>query len=312
MKKAISLLVGAVVAQGFVTNAIAGSIDGTVYGKLNTGIVMTDDNGTEDTALKNMNSRLGFKGSTELEDGLSAIYKLEYNIAPDEKAADTGNSQIFKQRNAYVGLKSKEFGTIIAGYHDTPLKSIQGKIDVFNDMTNGDIKNIIKGENRVNDLVQYSSPKFSGVQLKAATQLKENGDGGENGTSLSATYKEGAIYAAIAMDDQMEDYDTIRLAFQYKGDGFTAGALYSTSEKSEGSADSKDGLVLSGTYMIDAFNLKAQYGMSDEKSEGRELLVLGADYKLGDKTKLFAYTSMLEDDAGTDTSTYSLGLQHSF
>ena len=37
MKKAITLLVGAIVAQGFAANAMAeGPIDGKIYGKINT------------------------------------------------------------------------------------------------------------------------------------------------------------------------------------------------------------------------------------------------------------------------------------
>lgn len=316
MKKTISLLVGAVVAQGITATAMAnGPIDGVVYGKLNTAIIMEDSkNGDDDTYLSNWSSRLGFKGKTEIEDGIYVVYKLEYGIDPDEKA-EKDTAQIFKQRNSYIGLKSKSYGTIIAGTHDTPLKKVQGNIDMFDRLPNGDIKNVIVGQERLNDLVHYTSPSMSGVTLKAATQLQETGDG-ENGTSVSATYEEGAIFAAIGFDKDVNDsgakYDASRLAFQYKGDGFTAGLIYSNSEKSEGNYDSNDGLILSGSYMIDAINLKAQYGAGDEKDEGTTLISFGADYIFSKKTKLFGYVSGYENDANEDSTTLGFGMEHNF
>ncbi len=318
MKKTISLLVGAVVAQGFAVNAMAnGPIDGTVYGKINTAIIMEDPkSGGGDTYLSNWSSRLGFKGKTKLDGGLYVIYKLEYGISPDEKAENSDDDkqyhQIFKQRNAYVGLKG-DFGKILAGTHDTPFKKTAGKIDMFDRLPQGDIKYVIVGQERINDLVHYTSPKIAdSITVKVATQLQENGDG-DNGTSFAANYKKGAIFAAIGVDRDVVGYDATRLAFQYKGKGFSAGVIYSMSEKAEANADSKDGFVVSGSYKVDAFNLKAQYGAGDGKKEDAELLALGADYKLGDKTKLYGYVSNYEYYA-TDSqiTTFGMGLEHNF
>ncbi len=315
MKKTISLLVGAVVAQGFAVNAMAeGPIDGTVYGKINTAIIMEDPKaGGRDTYLSNWSSRLGFAGKTKLDGGLYVIYKLEYGISPDEKAENAdGDRQIFKQRNAYVGLKGN-FGKILAGTHDSPFKKTAGKIDMFDRLPQGDIKYVIVGQERLNDLIHYTSPKIAGaITVKAATQLQENGDG-DNGTSFAATYEEGAIFAGIGVDSDVVGYDATRLTFQYKGKGFTAGAIYSMSEKAEANADSNNGFIVSGSYKIDAFNLKAQYGAGDGKKKDAELLALGADYKLGDKTKLFGYVSNYEYYA-TDSkvTTFGLGMEHNF
>lgn len=318
MKKTISLLVGAVVAQGFAVNAMAGGpIDGTVYGKINTAIIMEDPkSGARDTYLSNWSSRLGFKGKTKLDGGLYVIYKLEYGISPDEKAENPDDPkqyrQIFKQRNAYVGLKGN-FGKVLAGTHDTPFKKTAGKIDMFDRLPNGDIKYIIVGQERINDLVHYTSPKIAGaITVKAATQLQENGDG-DNGTSFAATYEKGAIFAGIGVDSDVVGYDATRLTFQYKGKGFTAGAIYSMSEKVEANTDSKNGFIVSGSYKIDAFNLKAQYGAGDGKKEDAKLLALGADYKLGDKTKLYGYLSNYEYYA-TDSkvTTFGMGMEHNF
>jgi len=315
MKKALPMIITAGIAQVIAAPVLAeGPIDGKVYGKLNTAIIMEDSNDGDDTYLSNWSSRLGFKGKTELEHGLAAIYQLEYGIDPDETAEDEANHQIFKQRNAFIGLEGV-FGQILAGTHDTPLKKTQGSIDMFDRLPQGDFKYVIVGQERITDLVHYTSPKMAGFTVKAATQLQENGDG-ENGTSVSATYEEGAIFAAIGYDDQVNDsatkYDAVRVAFQYKGDGFTAGAVYSMSEESEGDSDSKEGFIVSGSYKIDAYNLKAQYGAGDEVDEGVQLFALGVDYKLGDKTKLFAYGSTYENDADEEITTFGAGMEHNF
>ncbi len=321
MKKAISLLIGSVVAQGLVANAIAdGPIDGTVYGKINTAIIMEDGDaaGSDDTYLSNWSSRLGFKGKTKLDGGLYAIYKLEYGVSPDETAGktssdDAGDKQIFKQRNAYVGLQG-EFGKILAGTHDTPLKKTAGKIDMFDRLPNGDIKYVIVAQERINDLVHYTSPKIAdAITVKAATQLQENGDG-NNGTSFSATYDKGAIFAAIGVDSDVVGYDTTRLALQYKAKKYTAGIIYSMSEDATvANAESKDGFIVSGSYKIDAFKLKAQYGAGDGKKKDAKLMAVGADYKLGEKTKLHGYLSSYEYYvADSKVTTLGFGMEHNF
>ncbi len=311
MKKMITLLVSAVVAQGFATSAMAkGPIDGKVYGKINTAIVIMDDGTTNDTYLTNNASRLGFKGKTELNNNLTAIYKLEYEIAPDEKAADASGSGIFKQRNAYVGLSHKTLGTVFAGSNDTPTKLAQGKIDQFNDLPIGDIKNLSKKlEVRANDVVVYVSPKFSDVTVTAASVLPEGA--GTNALSISAVYKKDAVYVAVAMDDAVQGDNTsaLRIAGQYKMGNVKLGAIV---DSYDNGTDSTDGVIFSVAYKMDAITLKGQFGQSDISAEGREQLALGADYKLGKQTKLFAAYITLEDDAGTDDSALMAGMEHKF
>ncbi len=310
MKKAISLLVGAVVAQGFAANAMAeGPIDGKIYGKINTAIVVEDNGITEDSKIVNNASRLGFKGESELDGGLKAVYKLEYEIAPDEKAADEANHQIFKQRDAYVGLKGG-FGTVLAGSHDTPLKKAQGKVDQFNDLPLGDLKNLSTGmENREQDILVYASPSFEGISVMAAHVMPDNA--GNDAFSVSASYQNDMLFAAIAIDEEIDGTDTsaVRVAAQAKMDMMTFGAVI---DSYDNGTTSKDGVMVSGAYTMDKITLKAQYGQSDIAADGTEQLALGADYKLGKMTKAYGAIITLEDDMGKDMSAYMLGLEHKF
>ena len=104
----------------------------TVYGKINVtlnkyefddlqGTPKTRVDGQDNWQLESNASRLGVKGDVPLVDGLKAVYKLEYEVF-----ADGSNSNAFTQRNTYGGLQG-DWGTLIAGKNDTPLKAISAE-----------------------------------------------------------------------------------------------------------------------------------------------------------------------------------------
>lgn len=325
MKKLIPVLISTATLLPFAVQA-DGPIDGKVYGKINAAYLSEDVNGTSDSYLESHASRLGFKGKTALENNMSIIYKLEYEINPTESSAasktkSTGegageytDSIIFKQRNAVIGL-STDVGTFLMGIHDTPTKLAQGKIDLFNDLTQGDIKNLVRGEVRATDLFAYQSPKFNGLSLMAAvTQYEDDSEGSDDATSVSITYTGiDKLYLAFAMDSDVAGYDVTRIVAQYKLDAFTFGALLNSSEEANtAGSKSKDSRILSVAYKIDKITLKGQYGSGDEKSEGLKQTSFGIDYKLGKKSKVYAYMTTLKDDDTTDKSVNGIGIEHKF
>ena len=171
----------------------------TVYGKafLTLDYVSTDYDAAnktdEDTFKLNSNqSRIGFKGDDDLTDTTKLIYQLEYQINPDD------DSQQFRSRNTYVGLAHNTLGTVLAGRHDTPLKLVQNKVDVFND-TLFDMANAgVSGENRANNVLAYQSPALVGmpVTFMAATALSENDTDG----NVVITPEQKAVPAIVAKD----------------------------------------------------------------------------------------------------------------
>ena len=100
------------------------------------------------------------KGKHKLENGLSAFYKLEYEVSMD------GTDEEFSHRNIYAGLAGG-FGAVQAGRFDTPVKKAQGKIDLFNDLDLGDIKNVTDvvydADDRANNAFQYTSPTIADI-----------------------------------------------------------------------------------------------------------------------------------------------------
>ncbi|MFC3151129.1 porin [Litoribrevibacter euphylliae] len=308
--------------------------EATIYGKLNVSLRNVDT--SEDIwELESHASRLGFKGDAELDYGLSAIYQLEYEISPDQE--DGGSSDdVFKQRDIFVGLKGS-FGTFKVGNMDTPLKKAQGKVDLFSDVV--DMNILLDGENRQDNALRYTSPKFA--DMFTIDTMIEVGDGATDedgnerdglteGTSIALIagdkkYKAQPFYAALAYENDITEnkgISIIRAVAGYKINDITLGALY---QQSEGELESNedyddDGFLLSAAYKMDKVTFKGQYVSSDQSvdskgpidGEGGEMFTLGVDYKLGKKTKTYVYYGDGENDADAELTVYGLGLEHKF
>ena len=305
-------------SQGFA----AGPIDGTIYGKVNISAVNAD-NGADDTWKLNSNaSRLGVKGKTEIADGLYAIYKAEFEMCVDDGDC---KGQTFTQRNIMGGIKGS-FGTVWAGKHDSPTKLAQNKIDLFNDLE-GDIKNTFEGENRVSNIVAYTSPKINGFSTTVAMIPGEgadvDGDGQDDtgltdGISYSLSYSMDNLYIAVAGDQDVDSQDLLRIIAQYKMDALKLGVMYQQNEDNLGTKD-ESGFFVSAAYKLDKkTTLKSQYGSIEDDVDGdeEETMSLGADYKLAKGTKLYVFytdnTDSSVGEADKEDTAFGLGMEHKF
>ena len=304
-------------SQGFA----AGPIDGKVYGKVNASIVNADSGSSDQWKLNSNASRVGVKGKTKISDGLYAIYKAEFEMCIDDGDC---KGQTFSQRNIMAGLKG-DFGTIWAGKHDSPTKLAQNKIDLFNDLE-GDIKNTFEGENRVSNIVAYTTPKRNGFSATLAMIPAEGADfdqdgqddtGLTDGISYSVSYAKDNLYLAVAGDQDVDKQDLLRLVAQYKMDALKLGFMYQQNEDNLNSKD-ESGYFISAAYKIDKTTLKAQYGLIEDDIDGDEeqTLSLGADYKMAKNTKVFVfYTDNTDSEVGSaddeDTS-FGVGMEHKF
>jgi predicted porin len=319
------LMLSAAIAStmGFASHGFAaGPIDGTIYGKVNISAVNAD-NGADDTWKLNSNaSRLGVKGKTEIADGLYAVYKAEFEMCVDDGDC---KGQTFTQRNIMGGIRGN-FGTVWAGKHDSPTKLAQNKIDLFNDLE-GDIKNTFEGENRVSNIVAYTSPKINGFSTTVAMIPGEgadvDGDGQDDtgltdGISYSLSYSMDNLYIAVAGDQDVDSQDLLRIVAQYKMDALKLGVMYQQNEDNLGTKD-ESGFFLSAAYKLDKkTTLKAQYGSIEDDADGdeEETLSLGADYKLAKGTKLYVFytdnTDSSVGEADKEDTAFGLGMEHKF
>lgn len=319
------LLLSAAIAStmGFASQGFAaGPIDGTIYGKINVSVVNADDGTTDEWKLNSNASRLGVKGKTEIGDGLYAIYKAEFEMCVDDGDC---KGQTFTQRNIMGGVRGS-FGTVWAGKHDSPTKLAQNKIDLFNDLE-GDIKNTFEGENRVSNMVAYTSPNMNGFSTTVAMMPGEgvdvDGDGQDDtgltdGVSYSVSYSMDNLYVAIAGDQDVDSQDLMRIVAQYKMDALKLGVMYQQNEDNLGTKD-ESGFFVSAAYQLDnKTTLKAQYGSIEDDVDGdeEETLSLGADYKLAKGTKVYVfYTDNTDSTAGVaddEDSAFGVGMEHKF
>ncbi|MFP3874231.1 MAG: porin [Thiohalophilus sp.] len=284
----------------------------TVYGKVHlsygsvekeSGGVTTDDN----VQLRSHASRVGVKGDRDLGNGLSAIYKFEWQV-DYEQSADAG----FDRRNMYAGLKGS-WGQVRFGRHDTPLKMAQGKFDLFGD-TDADFKNAgdQDGENRLDNVLAYlgksGNIKYAIALIPGEGDGTTTGDGAADTISASIAYEDGPLYVALAQDShddtagQAENSMT-RLMGTYKMGSMQLGLMYQTGvEGAAATGEDEDWLGVSFKSGISPKNtFKAQYIMvEDNATVQREgtLMAVGLDHKFDKKTSGYLMYSNLEEELG--------------
>lgn len=280
--------------------AANGPIDGKLYGKVNVSVV-NSDSGSEDTWKLNSNaSRIGLKGSTQVSEGLTVFYKTEFQVDVD------GDGDVFKQRNIFAGVKGS-FGSVLAGKNDTPTKLAQKKIDLFNDLE-GDIKKTFAGENRMSNIIAYTTPKYGKFSATYAVMPSEGDNGSlSDATSYSVSYSKDDLYVAVASDSDVKGADLLRVVSQYKVDAWQLGLMYQ-----ENDTTNQSGYFASAAYKSNNITYKAQYGSNENDTDGSDktTLSLGADLKLAKNTKTFVFFT--DNESSSSTKTFGLGLEHKF
>lgn len=264
--------------------------DISLYGRAHLSLEYLD-NGADysDVSLSSNSSRLGFKADHQLGD-LSVFMQIEQQV-------DYDNGEVFtSKRNTFVGLKGS-FGTLKAGYFDTPFKEARGPANFFSDQL-GDLRNLTRVGNarfdeRNNYTLAYSTPMLGNVQLNLAHSLGENSAGDEDiedsMTSLSVTYQGGPLDVALAYETYDEDHsrgerDGVRLALGY---------------------DLTPYLTLVG--FAQSVDHEVTPGLS------AEVFGVGADYALTDKTSLRGHYFVRNADAEqSDSDMVTLALVHKF
>lgn len=179
MQKKIIALAVAALASG----AVFAQSNVEIYGLADVGFSHRNDNIVSGVGSKNSidsgiqaGSRIGFRGTEDLGNGLKALFTVEAGYGLDD-----GNSKQSGRlfgRQAFVGLTGG-FGTAIAGRLNTPHYTFLSTIDPFKSGTVGRYNNVLDagltagGENlfdpvRVNNVVAYVSPGWSGFNVTAA------------------------------------------------------------------------------------------------------------------------------------------------
>ncbi|WP_322628862.1 porin [Halothiobacillus sp.] len=305
----------------------------TLYGHFHVSYdFLSGDNAANTTGgISSNSSRIGIKGSEKINDGLSVIYQYETTIDAgtngtkyDNKTglynkAGYGNGGLGGERNTFIGVTGG-FGTAIVGRHDTPMKMMGRKYDLFNE-TIGDSRDIISGpyanwDLRTPQTIAYATPDLMGFKatLAYANNTNTAAPAGVYGDQFK-TYSASASYsiAGFGLDAAYEQHknnttvapanssqDAYRLGVNYKIAGFKVMGLYQDIKNVAYTSDSVKSYGAGAAYSFGANTIKAQYYKADSYgstgSNGGDLLAVGYDYKMSKQTSVYAMYAQTKND----------------
>lgn len=198
MKK--SLLLAALLGAGVVTAHAQSSV--TLYGIVDAGVQYVSNS---TTAAKygfvsggDFGDRWGLKGTEDLGGGLAAIFNLENGFNIGTGAFSATNTEF--NRQAFVGLASKQYGTLTFGRQYAPTTDLieaygpaaVGGIGAFP----GDISDMDNGV-RLNNSIKYKSLNYYGFTGEAMYAFSNNAGQVNGGSAYAAgvSYVQGPIVA---------------------------------------------------------------------------------------------------------------------
>ena len=175
----------ALALAGLASSAAFAQSNVTLYGRADYGYMIRGDQDGGSPNVKQKNefasgigggSRIGFKGSEDLGNGLKAIFEIEYGLSLDSsgggaaagQANGAGTSTTWWNRHSYVGLSSASLGTVVGGRLDGVRYGIFNKYDAFAGGNIGNFTQMTGQVDRANNAIAYISPSFSGFNAVLA------------------------------------------------------------------------------------------------------------------------------------------------
>lgn len=328
----------------------------TVYGIVDLGFDSTSngaDNNGRTNGIKSGGqsaSRIGFKGTEDLGNGLKALFQLEATIQADTGAAfgaGNGNNGGFN-RFATVGLQSATFGTVLLGRQTSVIKDAYDQIDPFGDGgTIGAISNVffngtLSGDlGRISNSVKYQSNSYSGFKGSAAYGFGETaGSTSANSNfGLGLGYANGPLNVQYAYHNQDATTPATLAAISKNKSHFVGvtydfgvlklhGAFADTKVDFPVAADNKYRNYLLGVSApVGPGTIFASYAVNDNKTNGAtnadtKKFAIQYAYDLSKRTNLYTGYSKTSNDAnanlgaaaaaGKDPSTFNVGIRHKF
>lgn len=338
-------LLSAAIVAAFAA-APAAYADAVVYGKAHVSIDAVDYETTggpvygasdeDNYHVASRSSRLGFKGSEDLGNGLKAIYQYEFSVDVDANNGLGG-------RNTFIGLAG-DWGTFLVGKHDTPQKlafyasgnellgdsaiDLNRSDDWSTNSTDSAAPIGVFHEMRANNAIAYVTPNFSGFTGAVAIIPGEGNtsdtDGLADSWSAGLMYSGNGLKASVGYIDYAEvgtkDTDVLQVGASYQFNNFQIGAQYEDSDDILADVDYKAWAVTGKfTFGNNALSLvytdsETDGAANDEETQGWGL---AAEHNFSKRTKVYAAYASNEVDVDNggddgDQDVFSLGMIHSF
>ena len=190
------------IALALVSLPLAASADVVLYGQIKGGVEVSKNftKAEKDTKkgtlthIVDYGSRIGFKGHEDLSNNLRAIWQLEQKVSiggPD-------NEKVFGTRDSFIGLNG-DFGTVKAGYIETPVKTANGRLDVWEyDDSAAGLGTYTRSNAAVKraGAISYETPNMAGFSAQAYVSPSDNNNGDKFSFGNYNKTKDSAIYGA--------------------------------------------------------------------------------------------------------------------
>lgn len=289
-----------------------------VYGKVVTTVSQysAKEADVSEVYLNAYGSRFGIKATEKVNDCISGVAKLEYEISTAEKG-----SSVLKKRNNYVGLECAHLGSLHLGYKDTPYKKASSKYDIFAD-TFADHNNIISKsyfDRRGDHAVSYVSPKIAGAQINLmyADQPQTGIDGSENFSSGSLSYNHKLFHVVVAHEIlARKDYtdetgaamsaDNVSATKVVLGGSFgqsKVNVIYETVDEDadNDTADDRNAFLVNFQQSFGKWDAKLQYGVAEDSAvkdskDGASMWAVGAQHNLTENLAYFIQVAQLSNN----------------
>ncbi|GAB2180443.1 porin [Denitratisoma sp. agr-D3] len=283
-------------------------------------------------------SRLGFKGTEDLGNGLKALFTLEYGLAVDDNAGvgststGTGNT-----RQSFVGLTGG-FGTAVAGRLQTAGYDFSGVTNAFHGVAINPLQRItsafagsavtaiatdgslIGQSSRASNAVAYISPSFGGVTLaynharlsETAQTITTNGTTDANANLYSATYKGGPVVASAIVTTAATNAGG-HISEWAVGGGYDFGVVNLKAsyqrQKMDGRADDDKAWQISGIVPVTAAGkvivgyAKSDIGSVANQADDSKSWSVAYTHSLSKRTTLYTGVQYVKNDSAATRGT---------
>lgn len=279
---------------------------GEFYARLNVNAQSSEEGEGRFSEIRSNNSWIGIRGDVAIDGDLSVIYRLEWKVdITQEKGQDN-----LTERPQYIGLRSERFGEVTLGRNFTPTWAVGRAGDLYNHYE-GDVNALWKGDNRLSDVVTYTSPSINNFWIEAVYQAEKTADG-DSAFSSGVFYgdrklKKTSFYAGLAHDADVKDYNVTRAITRFKVAGAKITGIYHTEEPEVG-GDSRNGYLVNLSYIFGKLDYRLQY----QTLEDDMTYSVGVDYRLTDRFKLYTWFTKIDKEDVEDNNFLAVGFQYDF
>lgn len=298
-----------------------------VYGRVNTSVERQKVGDVSTTGLFNNASRIGFRGTEDLGGGLKAGFVLESGFNSDDGSGTGSTGGINFKRQSEVNLEGG-FGMLRLGTFTSEsyyAVADYGVLDQPNHDTGSLSDALYSYVMRDSNKIAYRTPVIlGGLTIEGATSFHEKavGTNDKNGYDLAANWESGPLalgagFTKVGGDKQLG------LRAHYTINAFQVGAYYQRSD--EELRGKRNAARVTGMYTMGASEFVAGFGWAgkwdDVSNSGARQLILGYNYNLSKRSKLYAGYTKVDNKAnasyatgvsGADFSTFAAGIRHNF